>query len=68
MNYSGKIKILLDTTYLLPIVGIDVEDIEETITLLKSLRKESRLEIYYSQFSILEILGKISKLRYDLES
>ena len=36
MNYSGKIRILLDTTYILPIVGIDVEDIEKIIVLLKS--------------------------------
>ncbi len=64
---SRVVKILLDTTYLLPVVGIDVEGIERPLTILKKLREEGKIEIYYTSFSILEILGKLSKIDFDRE-
>ncbi len=65
MNYSGKIRILLDTTYILPIVGIDVEDIKKVIVLLKKLRDKGVAEFYYTQFNILEIIGKLGRIGFD---
>jgi len=65
MNYSGKIRILLDTTYILPIIGIDVEDIEKVIILLKKLRDKGVAEFYYTQFNILEIIGKLGRIDFD---
>jgi len=65
MNYSGKIRILLDTTYILPIVGIDVEDIEKVIVLLKKIRDKGVAEFYYTQFNILEIIGKLGRIDFD---
>lgn len=64
---SRVVKILLDTTYLLPVVGIDVEGIERPLTILKKLREEGKIEVYYTPFSILEILGKLSKIDFDRE-
>ena len=64
---SRVVKILLDTTYLLPVVGIDVEGVEKPLTMLKKLREEGRVEIYYTPFNILEILGKLSRMDYDRE-
>ena len=65
MSYSGKIRILLDTTYILPIIGIDVEDIEKVIVLLKKLRDKGVAEFYYTQFNILEIIGKLGRIDFD---
>jgi len=65
MNYSGKLRILLDSTYLLPIVGVEVEGIDKTLLILRKLRRQGVLEVYYTPFNIIEILGKISKLKYD---
>ena len=62
MKYLNKI--LLDTTYLLPIIGIGVEGIDETIKLLKKLR-EKGVKYYYTHFNILEMLGKLSRIKYD---
>lgn len=65
MNFSGKLKVLLDSTYLLPIVGVEVEGIIDALLTLKKLRKLGILEVYYTYFNIIEILGKVSKLRYN---
>ncbi|ABM81172.1 PIN domain-containing protein [Hyperthermus butylicus] len=66
MSSSGeRIRILLDTTYLLPIVGIDVEGVEEALRVLERLYRLGRAEIYYTPFNILEIVGKLSKTSYD---
>ena len=42
MSSSNKLKVLLDTTYLLPIVGIDVEGVKEVLVLLGKLRNEDK--------------------------
>ena len=66
MNYSGKrLRILLDSTYLLPILGVDVDDIRDVIVDLKKLYDEGKAVYYYSPYSLLEILGKISKSAYN---
>lgn len=65
MNSSVKLKILLDSTYLLPIVGIEVEGVTEIFTVLKELKRRKLSEFYYTPFNIFEIIGKIAKLKYD---
>ncbi len=68
MSSSGnRIRILLDTTYLLPIIGIEVEGAEKPLTILEGLYRSGRAEIYYTPFNILEIVGKLSKMDYDKE-
>ncbi len=67
MSSSEKMRILLDSTYLLPIVGVDVKGIDRTIVILKRLRDEGIAEYYYTLFNILEILGKLSGVRYDID-
>ncbi len=63
----SKLRILLDTTYLLPIVGIDVEGIEKVLNALSKLHRLGRVEIFYTPFNILEILGKLSRINFDRE-
>jgi len=65
MRFSRTLKLLLDSTYLLPIVGVEVEDIKNALILLKKLRDESMAEYYYTPFNLFEIIGKLSRLRYD---
>ncbi|BES82412.1 PIN domain-containing protein [Pyrodictium abyssi] len=66
MNSSeNRIRILLDTTYLLPVVGVDVEGVEEALTVLEKLYRLGRAEIYYTQFNVFEIMGKLSRIDYD---
>lgn len=71
MKSSGQIQIKLelplDSTYLLTIIGIEVEAIEEILLTLKRLREEDKAEYYYTPFNILEILGKLSRIRYDYD-
>ncbi len=66
MNYSERrLRILLDSTYLLPMLGVDVNDIRDVIVGLKRLYDEGKATYYYSPYSLLEILGKISKSTYN---
>ncbi|OYT56130.1 MAG: PIN domain nuclease [Desulfurococcales archaeon ex4484_217_2] len=64
---SLKTKILLDTTYMLPIVGIQVEHIERVLVLLRKLYTKRTIEVYYTPFNMFEILGKLAKIRYSKE-
>ncbi len=64
---KSRIKILLDTTYLLPVVGIDVDNLGKILTILKKLHELEEAIFYYTPFNILEILGKLSRMRYDEE-
>jgi len=41
-------RILLDTTYLLPIVGINVSGVEETLSILEKLYRSKSVEIFYT--------------------
>ena len=65
MRFSRTLKLLLDSTYLLPIVGVDVEGVEDTLILLKKLRDEKKAEYYYTPFNLFEIIGKLSRISYD---
>ena len=67
MISSEKLKIILDSTYLLPIIGVDVKNTNEVLLSLKKLRDEEKAEYYYTQFSLLEILDKLSRIKYDQE-
>jgi len=46
-------------------MGIEIEGIERALSVLRKLRRERRARFYYTEFNILEILGKISKVEYD---
>ncbi len=65
MKYSNKLRLLLDSTYLLPIIGVEVKGIHEALLILRKLRGIGKLEAYYTPFNIIEIIGKISKIKYD---
>ncbi len=52
-------KILLDTTYLLPAVGLSVENIPDD--LLLTLTRSSEYEVYINTISLFEIMAKTSK-------
>ncbi|MEM3138149.1 MAG: PIN domain-containing protein, partial [Thermofilaceae archaeon] len=60
-------RILVDSTYLLPILGVSVSSVDKVLQVLENLYRLNAIEIYYTHFNILEILGKLSKLKYDLE-
>ncbi|AEM39033.1 hypothetical protein Pyrfu_1170 [Pyrolobus fumarii 1A] len=62
MSSSKKLRILLDTTYLLPMVGVRVRGVEPTPEVLQRLWERGVLEAYYTPFNILELLGKVSRL------
>lgn len=67
-NKKNTLRILLDTFFILPTLGIDVAKI-----VLDGLKKLSqiRVEIYYSRFSVLEPLWIAAKfirnLTFDIE-
>ena len=65
MRSSPKPKILLDSTYLLPIVGVKVEGIDDVLRALAEIWRERKAEFYYTPFNMLEIMGKIAKTEYD---
>ncbi len=53
---------MLDTSYLLPMFGIIVKDINEGVFLkLRNAAIKGIISVYYSNFSLLEIVAKISK-------
>ena len=65
MSTGARLKILLDTTYLLPIMGIQVKGIDDALRALSRVKRRFRAEFYYTQYNIVEILGKLSRLDYD---
>ena len=65
MSTGARLRILLDTTYLLPIVGIQVRGIDDALRALSRVKRKFRAEFYYTQYNIIEILGKLSRLNYD---
>lgn len=58
-------KVLLDSTYLLPILGISVENTEKVLKVLGELYMKGSIEIYYTCFNFLEIIWKLSKIDYN---
>jgi len=63
---SLKLKILLDTTYLLPALGVKVDIEPQIFEILKQLYISRHAEFYYTSLNILEALGKIAKTKYDI--
>jgi len=63
MSWS-PLKILVDTTYLLPILGVDVPGTEEVLEALKGLYERGKAMLFYSPFSLLEAIGKIAKMHH----
>ena len=62
---SSKTRILLDTTYILPVLGVRVKGIEDVIAKLRTLYLKGEVELYYSPYSLFEALGKISETSFD---
>jgi len=62
---SSVLKVLLDTTYLLPILGVEIPDVGEVMEILRALYSEGRALLFYSPFSLLEAIGKIARMPHD---
>jgi PIN domain. len=60
-----KAKILLDTSFLLPIVGVRVREVEDLLERLWARYRRGEVEVYYTELNILEIAWKLSKISYD---
>ncbi|QOJ79729.1 PIN domain-containing protein [Infirmifilum lucidum] len=58
----------MDSTYILPILGVGVEGIEDALNTLRELRRGRKATFYYTAFNILEALGKVARLGYNLET
>lgn len=48
----------------MPIIGIRVKGIERTLEVLRDLRMEGFVELYYTSFNVLEALGILVKKGY----
>ena len=66
MSYS-PLEILLDTTYLLPILGVDIPGIGEVLEAVEKLHEQDKAILFYSPFSLLEAIGKIAKMPHDVD-
>ncbi len=54
--------VLVDSTYLLPVFGIEVEGVSgQDLLELRSLALEGMLKLYYSPVSLLEIVAKAAR-------
>ena len=58
-------RVLLDTSFLLPVVGVRVTETASVLHRLWELYKSREVELYYTDFNLLEIAWKLSKLSYD---
>lgn len=56
-NISERTKILIDTSFILPALGIDVED-----EIYRTISHFRQLDIYYIEIEILEAMWKILKI------
>jgi len=56
------LRLLLDTSYILPTLGVEVPEVEAALERLLRLRRRGLVEIYYSSVSLLEALAKAAKL------
>jgi len=66
MSYS-PLEILLDTTYLLPILGVDVPGVKEVLEVLDKLYEQGKAVLFYSPFSLLEAIGRIARMPHDID-
>ena len=51
----------MDTTYLLPVAGVEVEGVDAALRTLARLYHRETVEVYYTPFNLLEMLGKLSR-------
>ncbi|MGC9137291.1 PIN domain-containing protein [Caldivirga sp.] len=58
-------EILLDTTFLLPIVGVRVREVEEIMEKLWIKYRRGEVKVYYTDLNMLEIAWKLSKTSYN---
>ncbi len=57
---DGSLRILLDTSYFLPVFGIRVKGLDEKVLLaLRDYALEGRIQLYYPSFMWLELLPKV---------
>ena len=61
-SISKRPKILIDTSFLLPALGIEVE--EEAMRIIPLFR---RLEVYYLEIALLEAMWKVLKLWVEID-
>jgi len=60
------LRILLNSPFILPIIGVRVRDIATSILeKLWKLRVENKVELYYTDLNILEVSWKISRLEFN---
>ncbi len=58
----SPLPLLLDSTYLLPVFGVEVEGVSASDLLkLRSLALTGRIELYYSPFSLIEVVSKVAR-------
>mgnify|MGYP001772938781 CR=1 FL=1 len=60
-----KLRILLDTSFLLPIVGVRVREVERLLEDLWIRFRREEIEVYYTDLNLLEILWKLSRIHYE---
>jgi PIN domain nuclease of toxin-antitoxin system len=58
-------KLLLDTSYLLPILGIEIKGIQEAFEKIEKNYEKEKEKLYFTRISLFEALGKISKIAFD---
>jgi len=59
-------RVLLDTSFLLPVVGVRVREVVDgALYRLWQLHKSGEVELFYTDFNIIEIVWKLSKLECD---
>lgn len=57
---STVVKVLLDSTYILPTFGVEVEDLtNEDLILLREARRQGIVEYYCLSLTWVEVIGKI---------
>ncbi len=57
--------ILLDTSYLLPILGVEIEGIQKVLVKLQQDYNHKKVRLFFNRISLFEALAKISKLEYN---
>ena len=67
ISSSARLEILLNSTYILPIVGVEVKGIWDVLVVLRKLRKERKTTFYYTTFNMVEILEKVAKYKYNYD-
>ncbi len=57
-----RLRLLLDTSYLLPALGVRVRGVERALEVLDRLARQEQLEAYYTPFNMVEALAKAARL------